>query len=119
MTALPVARDPSLQPRTVRRASAYARLGDRLAACPPGQDELVLRFAEIEQTLGRALPDSAQHVSFWTARSQTGIGRALRRSGFHAELIVDERGPAVRFTRQGAHLTPAPFPPRGGMRDEG
>lgn len=100
MTALPAPFKRNPAGRRSRRTSTYTRLGDALASLSPDHGETVLGFPEIERLLGRALPPSSLHVSFWTARAQTGIGRALRRAGFHADLIIDERGPAIRFTRR-------------------
>ncbi len=91
----PLARD-TVMPHT----SAYRLLGDYLAAQPAGENPLLLGFPAIEQILGRPLPASAQHVSFWTARATTGLGRALRDAGFHAELWVTDGGLRVAFMRR-------------------
>ena len=79
-------------------ASSYRPLGDFLLSVRQ-LGEARLSFAQIERLLGRSLPASAQHVSFWTARSTTGLGRALRRGGFRACLMVEPDGLVVRFTR--------------------
>lgn len=81
------------------RASSYGALGTFLRAVPAEVVHLTLTFGEIVRLIGRPLPVSAHDVGFWTARTGTGIGRALRGAGFRAELIVTEESLAVRFVR--------------------
>jgi hypothetical protein len=81
------------------RTSTYTPLTAYLTAIPTATRQTVLTLDALERLLGRPLPASAVHVSFWTARANTGVGRALRGAGFRATLLVTHSGLAVAFTR--------------------
>ena len=100
----------------VARTNTYTALGTYLAALPGTTSRTLLTLAEIEDLLGRALPPSAHHVSFWTARANTGVGRALRSAGFHADLIVTDSSLAVMFSRRTPPLTDQTYADDPGTR---
>jgi hypothetical protein len=74
-----------------------------------GRDEISLSFADIEQILGMALPQSARrHVTHWYGYEGTALGRAIRDAGWRAHQVnlADE---TVTFIREKSRsLDPAP-----------
>ena len=88
------------------RRNTYRGLERTLVALSPETQTVWYSLPEIERLIGRALPGSAFDVSFWTARVNTGIGRALRTSGFLAELVVTEHSLGVLFRRRAAVAPP-------------
>ena len=97
---------PVASPRTViaaeyRPLSKY--LDERFA------DALVLTFAQIEDVLGRQLPDSAKHQSGWWADvdalgTPTGQSKSWRQAGRTA--TVNLRAGIVRFERAAGEGVP-------------
>jgi hypothetical protein len=81
----------------VERLSGYDPLRDYLKR----QDfrELELSFAQIEEIIGRALPQSAERQQWWANQDSRGHSQreAWRAAGYDAFLVAGSRN--VRFRR--------------------
>jgi hypothetical protein len=77
----------------------YDALAAYLAAIPPTDRTITLRFSEVDQIVG-GLPPSARRLRQWWANDSKVEARAWRSAGWHVdEGGVDFNAETVRFAR--------------------